>query len=243
MNGGATAYVKNLTVTVSGLANVCDGGADRLRGIMFEGASGSITHNAILDLNQGASGCQEGNAIEVRNAPFDGTHPDTQVVEIANNRIDDFQKTGIVANGDVSVNIHLNRIADSATQAYLAANSIQVGFGATGSVTGNVVEGNQWLGASNFAASAILIFAADGVNVSNNNVRGNSDVGIWALGDDGIYDNNRVLDFGTDGPHGDFGIVDQGSGNTFTNNKVKGFDSPFFGVAIGNNKAIPAPQN
>ncbi len=51
MNGGATAYVKNLTVTVSGLANVCDGGADRLRGIMFEGASGSITHNAILDLN------------------------------------------------------------------------------------------------------------------------------------------------------------------------------------------------
>jgi hypothetical protein len=109
-NGGVTANVINLNVSVDGLANICDGGADRLRGIMFEGASGAITHSSVIGLNQGPSGCQEGNAIEVRNAPFDGTHPNTQFVEIAHNSLTDYQKTGIVANGDVNVDIHHNDI-------------------------------------------------------------------------------------------------------------------------------------
>src|SRR5579885_3168749 len=69
-NGGAAANVTNLKITTSHLIDVCDGGADRLRGILFDGASGSITGNDISNINQGASGCQEGNAIEVRN--FDG---------------------------------------------------------------------------------------------------------------------------------------------------------------------------
>ena len=68
-NAGSTAHVKNLTVTALGLANVCDppGPPDnRLRGILFDGASGSITNNTtVVNINQGASGCQEGNAIEV----------------------------------------------------------------------------------------------------------------------------------------------------------------------------------
>lgn len=45
----------------------------RLRGILFDGAAGSITHNTVTNINQGASGCQEGNGIEVRNGPFDNT--------------------------------------------------------------------------------------------------------------------------------------------------------------------------
>ncbi len=57
-NGGTVAHVTRLVVNTSSLANVCDGGADRLRGIMFVGASGSITHNTVEDINQGASGCQ-----------------------------------------------------------------------------------------------------------------------------------------------------------------------------------------
>ncbi len=58
MNGGATAFVANLTVDALALANVCDAGANRLRGIMFEGASGSITHVTVTNINQGPSGCQ-----------------------------------------------------------------------------------------------------------------------------------------------------------------------------------------
>ena len=41
-NAGTSASVRNLTVTASSLNDVCDGGDDRLRGILLDGASGSI---------------------------------------------------------------------------------------------------------------------------------------------------------------------------------------------------------
>lgn len=240
-NSGTTAHVKNLTVTTSGLSNVCDGGPNRLRGIMFEGASGSIIHNNVTGINQGPSGCQEGNAIEVRNSPFDGTHPNTVAVEVAHNNVTDYQKTGIVANGDVDVAIHHNTVGESATQDDLAANSIQMGFGALGSVVHNNVEGNQWKGTSDFAATAVLVYLAGPVNVSNNNIRGNSDIGLYFFADDGTVHNNRVFDEGADHPNSsyDIGLGNWGTNNTVTNNKVKGFDDLYDGVTGGNNKAIP----
>jgi len=231
--------------SLSGLANVCDGGADRLRGIMFDGASGSITHNTVAGVNQGASGCQEGNGVEVRNAPFNGfdcnlnigdCHPDTQTVEISHNTITDWQKTGIVANGDVDVDIHHNTLSESATQANLAANTIQLGFGALGTVKLNNLEGNQWFGCdlatSNFVASGILVFDADAVTVNENHVTGNSNVGLFVVfADGGLYEKNHLDDEGADAvttcPY-DFGIWDfPGTGNTFNKNHVSGFDTPF----------------
>ena len=65
--------MKNLTVTVSNLTDACDAGNDRLRGILFDGVSGSIMNNTVKDIEQGTSGigglsgCQEGNGIDVRN--------------------------------------------------------------------------------------------------------------------------------------------------------------------------------
>lgn len=227
-NAGSTAHVKKLVVTADGLANACDGGDDRLRGIMFEGASGSIEHSTVIGINQGPSGCQEGNAIEIRNAPFDGTHPNTVSVEVTHNQIDSYQKTGIVANGDVDVSIAHNKMGSSATQANLAANGIQLGFGATGTVEHNKLDGNQWLGASNFAATAILTFDSDGGVISHNKIAGNSDIGILVSATGGLYEHNKVDDIGPDGPHGDFGIADVVGGNEFNHNKVCGFDHPFF---------------
>lgn len=245
-NDGSTAHVTKVTVTASGLVNACDNGADRLRGIMFDGASGSITQTTGLGINQGLSGCQEGNAIEVRNAPFDGTHPDTQTVEISHNVVEDYQKTGIVANGDVDVSVAHNQVGASATQENLAANSVQLGFGALGSVSQNQIEGNQWKGTSNFAASAILTFAADAPIVDRNIVRGNSDIGIFHIGDDATIDNNKVFDEGADHMNSccDIGIgAFGGENNTVTNNKVRGFDVPFAGFDEGDNKSIPSPSN
>jgi hypothetical protein len=244
-NAGVSAHITNLIITTSGLANVCDADADRLRGIMFEGASGAIIGNTVVNINQGASGCQEGNAIEVRNAPFDGTHPDTKTVEIRNNVVSDYQKTGIVANGDVFVAIRNNEIGSSATQANLAANSVQLGFGAQGQVTNNNISGNQWCGPSNFVATAVLVFDADNSEVSQNNIGGNSDIGIYGFADSLTINNNRVFDdasiadcnqFGWD-----IGVGNYGIDNSVTNNKVRGFDLPYDGVDDGNNKVIPTP--
>ena len=249
-NGGTTADVTDLVVNASALANVCDDPVpdNRLRGILFDGASGSIVGNTVMNINQGASGCQEGNAIEVRNAPFDGTHPNTLSVLIRNNVVTDYQKSGIVANGDVSVVIRNNQIGSSATQANLAANSVQLGFGAEGVVKNNNISGNQWCGPSDFAATAVLVFAAaNGSDISQNNIGGNSDIGIYGFGDSLKINNNRVFDDASIADCNvnghDIGIGDFGAGNSITNNKVRGFDLPYDFEdpgEIGNNKVIPS---
>lgn len=238
-NAGATAHVADLFVTVDSLANVGQSGDNRLRGILFEGCSGSIKNCFVMGINKGASGHQEGNAIEIRNAPFDGTHPNTQQVSVTHSTVVDYQKTGILANGDVDVTIAHNSIGSSATQLNLAANSVQIGFGARGTVEQNRVDGNQWLGTSDYAATAILLYlSAPGCIVSKNIIQGNSDLGIYAYADSVTADNNKIFDNGEDGGHYDIGFGDYGAGNAFTNNKVRGFDTPLEGT-LGNNKVIP----
>lgn len=248
-NGGATAYVTQLNVDASGLANVCDADGDRLRGIMFDGASGSITQSNVSGINQGPSGCQEGNAIEVRNS---GANPNTLEVEIAHNVLTDWQKTGIVCNGDAVCDIHHNDIGSSATQANLAANSVQFGFGAGGNLNNNKIGGNTWCGPSDYAATAILLYdAAPGTLVELNRIDGNSDVGIYAWADGAMVSKNTLRDEGTDCNAFDYdiGIEDYGSNypnasNTVTKNSVSGFDTPYDGVTGGKNrikKPIPQP--
>jgi len=165
-NGGGSANVKNLTVTASALTDVCDGGNDRLRGILFDGASGEITDNTVININQGASGCQEGNGIEVRNAPFDNSGSDLFVL-ISGNVVTGYQKNGITANGSVAATITGNTVTGAGPVNYIAQNGIQIGFGGTAMITDNVVSGNNYTPAS-FVACGILYFQADGVRASSN---------------------------------------------------------------------------
>lgn len=248
-SAGDEANVLDLTVTADNLANVCDGGADRLRGILFDGASGTIENNTVVGINQGLSGCQEGNAIEVRNAPFDGTHPDTATVLIQGNEVDDYQKTGIVANGDVNVSVEENLLGSADLEDHIAANTIQLGFGALGEVVRNRLDGNQWCGPSFFAASGILVFAADpgGVLVEQNVVRGNSDVGVFVVSENvtvannKVFDSHRIADCNAAGL--DFGVINFGNGAVTFANKVRGFDTPYL-VTDGeeDNTVIPDPN-
>jgi hypothetical protein len=172
-NAGSTAHIKNLTITTSGLSNTCDDGDDRLRGILFEGAGGSITDNQVNDVNQGTgSGCQEGNGIEVRNTPFDGTHPNTKTVTIAGNTVSNYQKNGITANGDVVATITANTVTGLGPVNFIAQNGIQMGFGARGKIRNNTVAAS-WFSGANWTASGILIFESDDVIAQQNDISGN----------------------------------------------------------------------
>jgi len=172
-NGGTEAHVTNLTVTTDGLANVCDGGDDRLRGILFDGAGGSITNSTVTNVNQGPSGCQEGNAVEVRNAPFDSSGPDIEVL-IDGNTVDGYIKNGITANGSVAAVITNNVVTGAGPVGVplAAQNGIQVGFGATAVVLDNVVSGHDYTPDA-WLACGLLFFEADGVKQSKNSSFGN----------------------------------------------------------------------
>jgi hypothetical protein len=247
-NGGATAHVVSVNIRAQDLANACSPSAptdNRLRGILFNGASGSITHSSVVGINKGPSGCQEGNAIEVRNAPFDGTHPNTQTVTIAHNTVDAYQKTGIICNGDVSCDVSHNDVGASATQANLAANAVQFGFGAMGNISINRITGNSWCGASITVATGILLFdAGAGLVVESNRIDGNADVGIYASADGVTITKNDVDDVGTDCNVGlfDIGIGDYGAGSAVTKNKVSGFDTPYDPETQGGKNQVKKPK-
>jgi hypothetical protein len=153
--------IENLGVAVDSLTNACDADADRLRGILFDGTGGVIRDNEVLGINQGTSGCQEGNGIEVRNAPFTKAGPDKAVV-IRDNTADDYQKTGILVNGSVSAVIRNNLVTGAGPVNYIAQNGIQVGFGATARLFDNDVSGNNYT-PPKVTACGLLLIKADGV--------------------------------------------------------------------------------
>ena len=171
--GSNVMIVKNTTVQASNLQTACDGGVDRLRGILFDGVRGTITNNVVTNIEQTANGdgCQEGNAIEARNEPFTTAGPDKAVV-ITNNMITQYQKSGIVANGSVAATITNNSVTGDGPITFIAQNGIQVGFGATAVVKMNSSSGNNYTPKSDLACG-LLLFQADGVKASSNNLFNN----------------------------------------------------------------------
>jgi hypothetical protein len=247
-NAGSSASVKNLTVTVSGLADVCDAGVNRLRGIMLDGASGTITHNVVTGVTQVGSGCQEGSSIEARNC--DGAPHAT--VQIDHNTVSDFMKTGILANCDLTATIEDNTVGASANQAALAANSIQLGFGAAGSISRNTIDGNQWCTLPGDDATAILLYENGSATVDHNKIGGNSDIAIYIGGDHTVVNDNNITDDSSIADcnvnHDDIAIGNYGSDlpggdpttNNVTHNTVSGFTTPFDGPVGKHNKVKPA---
>jgi hypothetical protein len=164
-NEGDVAHVVDMGVTAHRWADVCHAGDDRLRGILLDGAAGSVLGSTVTGVNQGTSGCQEGNGIEVRNEPFDTSGPDVSVT-IQGNEVTDYQKTGIAMNGSVVVSAVDNVVTGWGPTDVIAQNGIQIGFGAAGLVRGNTVSGNAYTGPD--LACGLLFIDADGVKQQDN---------------------------------------------------------------------------
>ena len=163
---GSTIHVTNLTIVGQFGADVCDPGANRLRGILFSGASGTITNNQLFRIRQGpSSGCQEGNAIEVRNFPGEETMSSAERVDvtIADNVVENYQKTGVLVNGLVDAIVGRNVIRGDGPSTVIAQNGVQIGFGATALVSANSISGNNYTPTS-FFACGIIVAEADGVD-------------------------------------------------------------------------------
>jgi len=224
------------------LAEVCDAGANRLRGVLFDGASGSITNLNVLNINQnhGAilSGCQEVNAIEARNF---GSSPTTISVVIDGNTIAGYQKTGIVVNGDADGSVTNNTVTGDGPQPFIAQNGIQIGFGATARVKFNTVTGNAYTGSTGDASGGVLVVAGPfygsaysvGDQVQNNTLHGN-EIGVWLSQIDASenppvtqtnvkVDHNTITNSAlTNGIPYQAGVADQGNNDKIINNTISG---------------------
>ena len=181
-NGDAELNVFRLHVTTAALANICDPSDDRLAGIMLDGARGSVTFSAVTAVNQGPSGCQEGNGIVARNAVG---APRPVDVRLDANVVTGYQKTGILVTGAVRASVSGNQVDGGGAVGAIARNGIQLGGGASAGVRFNRITGNSYTGATDVGAGVLVVggpfydmpFTTD-VDISSNAITG-ADVGVY----------------------------------------------------------------
>ncbi len=177
----AQIFVHDANVTISHL--VVDGANDGMTdcsidpiGIYYQNASGTITSNAVRNvlLPTGLQGCQDGLAINVE------SNASALPVTISNNSVRNYDKNGITASGHddgspgPNVTVTGNTIIGLGATTVTAQNGIQIGYGATGTVTSNYVVDDIYINPPNcapcYGASGILIYGSAGVTVSTNTV-------------------------------------------------------------------------
>ena len=197
-------------------------------GIYYQNGSGTITRTAVLNqaLGAGLEGCQSGLGIFVQSG---GTG--TSVVNINNNHVEGYQKNGITGN-EVGTNVTIasNTVIGQGPTTGAAENSIQIGFGATGSVSKNTVGSDVWapdvITDPGDAAAGILVFASHGIPITTNTVS-DTQFGIAVVSDVGPgndADNSLVSKNTVSATHIFDGIDLCSSNNTATMNIVNGSD-------------------
>jgi hypothetical protein len=223
--GGGFVSIVNTVVMGAALGAGCHAGAERLRGIYFDGASGAIRNNTVDLIYRDGSACDEGIGIEVRHAAEDAV---PLAVEIAGNLVTRYQKSGIVVHGSVDAHIYGNEIRASGAQDRLSANALQVGPRAYARVTANTITANTAPGDGAAGTGVVLIEARAGTVLSGNLILG-GDVGIYVLSSGAIVEENQLIDAGPDGAY-DVGIVNLGEGNVVSRNDVRGYRTPYYGI-------------
>lgn len=179
--------VSNLTVdgTNNNLSSGCDLG---LEGILLQNSSGTISNNSVSNQIQPGTldGCQSGNSIDARN--WDAM---ARQVAIRGNYVSNFQKNGIVVRGagltaTISGNTSVGRGPTAGIPA--ANNSIEVAYGAGGTVSNNFVADDVWAPDTSTdtgdAATGILAYDAASVTVTQNAVN-DTQYGIAFVNDGG----------------------------------------------------------
>ena len=169
IQGPATVNLTNLTVdgNNNGLSG-CNG--PTLVGIYAVNSTGTLNglnlRNQALDPADAA--CNSGLGVYL-----EGNTGKT--VTVKNSTVTNYQKNGITANGygdgtaGPVITLTGNTVVGQGPTAGTAENGIQVGFGATGKLSSNLVLDNVYQGTSSstLAGTGILIYASKAVVVSN----------------------------------------------------------------------------
>lgn len=153
---GVKASVKNLTVDGSGNTDASCG--VELLGIYYQNAGGTIQGNTTQNqmLPSGFQGCQDGEGIFVENQTAG-----TPAISITANTVQTFDKNGItVSYAGANATIKNNTVTGNGAVDYIAQNGIQLGYEATGRITGNQVS-NLIYTPGTYGASGILLYGLD----------------------------------------------------------------------------------
>jgi parallel beta-helix repeat protein len=210
-------------MTVDGKGNGMTSCANPLMvGIYYLNVSGTINQNALrnqIQANSSDQGCQNGLGIYVESGGGG-----VSTATISSNTVRKYQKNGITVNGygdstaGPSTIIENNTVIGVGSTTGAAENGIQLGFGATGKITGNTTIDDIWGPDTSSdtadAAAGILVFGTSGNTVSGNSV-GSTQFGIYIGDNNDTVSGNKII-----GTQIFDGIDVCGNSNTLTNNLI-----------------------
>ena len=147
----------------------CASSPQNFWGVVYQNASGSITDNSVVNFTPSTtfSGGNNNDAgIYVQSSTG------SSVVTVAGNTVSGYQKNGITCNdAHTACTVKGNVVTGAGPISTEAQNGIQLGFGATGSVSGNTVADDNCTASSSIGtASGILIIQASDTSVTGNSV-------------------------------------------------------------------------
>ncbi len=214
--GGASCAANASTVLATGI-DVWGGATLHL--------TGSAVRNIYNRPNDIAGGCQTGEAVSIGSGCF-SCSPDTGHAVLAKDLVSVYQKDGITVRGVGStLSVSATSVVNNPNPV-IASNGIEVLNGASATIKGAKVSGNECNLASvcgpaytDAQASGILIFAAGlPTSVTKSTVTGNDvglydDTGIHATKD--VFDNNRYFGLEEDVDAAD-GVFNSDTANSTT---------------------------
>lgn len=215
-------------------------------GVLVNGDDGAVSvdviNSIIHDIGESPlNGTQHGVGIYYR--AFNDTGSATG--KVSGNHLLNYQKGGIVVNGQGSNVLVQNNIVDGqGPVSYIAQNGIQFGWGSNGSAMKNSVTGHSYTGTSTASGGVIVVGGGcygspltTGIQIVQNTVKDN-DVGVWlsnieadCLSAPSGATNNKVVNntitndaltnhYGGSGYQA--GVADQGNNDKIIANQISG---------------------
>jgi uncharacterized delta-60 repeat protein len=215
--------VENLIVNGNASGNSY---GDGFLGVAYYNAGGTLDHATIENVeNNPLDGDQNGVALYADNADAS-----PRTLNITNDTILNYQKNGMTLVGpNLTLDVATNIVTGAGDTPAIAQNGIEVGDGATGTISGNTVSGNEYSGtnplqpggANQFTdvqSTGLLLFGTSGLQVTGNIIDGN-DIGIYNNTDDATISSNQL---GNTTANRYEGILEDQGSATISGNTVKG---------------------
>ena len=165
----AIVGIQSANVNISGFKiDGRDTGPNNFYGIHGTDMSGSISSCEVVDVTYSAqAGAQNVLSIVLTQTAAPGPFN----IDVSSNTVPTFQKGGIAIGGPGYVFTVANNTVTANPSPSIAGNGIQLGYGATGTTTNNVVSGVGYTG-TDWAGTGILLFECGNVTMTGDQVSG-----------------------------------------------------------------------